>query len=416
METEIREMLRRKADDALREEALPSLPVRHIARRRARNVGSALAGFAAIAIAAVAVAGGLGGPKNIRPDVPRPPVSSLRLPEDASDVAVGFGSVWVSTDFSLVRVDAATPDTYYSISCPAGLRPIRPPQYAPGSVKLLAVGSDAVWMIGYRTPANAPCETAVRPTVQTAQGKGSMSASIQTTIDKYSFENGWALVRIDPAENSVAVAHSEGAGTASAVVATADAVWLATQNGGRGEVLKIDTKTGKVGARIPVSGEPASIAADASGVYVSIHHPPGTPDEVVKIDPRSAKVIRSAPHDVAGNLVARDGFVVLAGPRDSGLAVTGLDPVTLETRQPYYVLPSPFAESDVDIARGEIWVAHFQFDGPPVQSVYHGPVDVTGTLEKFVFDTPVDYLAATEDAVWVVGNVNGYGTLFKIEI
>jgi hypothetical protein len=418
VETEIRQLLRSKADEVSL--GLPPLPLERIARRRVVNIASVVAGVVALAVAAVTVANNIGGPRTIEPIRPDPRVSSLQLSEETSDVAVGFGSVWVSTDFSIMKIDPEKLAVTRTIACPGGLRPVRPLQVVAGAGQILAAGPDAVWMLAFKTPPGRPCETTPRPTaVATTSGNnGTFGMSIGGSIEPVDTEQGWGLVRLDPRTDEFTVTSFGGTSRAQAVVATSEAVWIAEVelDGSGGQVLRVDPKSRRVVGRIPFAGAPASIAADESGVYVSVRNPLGTPDEVVKIDRRSTRIVKRATHDVVGNIVARDGMVLLASPTKDGFAVNGLDRYTLLLKQPFYLVPAPDWEADIDTSNGRVWVTNFRFETTFENMLYDGPANLTGNLRKIQFPDPIDYLAATEDAVWVIGDINGYGVLSRIKI
>ena len=420
METEIRQLLRSKADEVSREGALAPLALHRIARRRAVNLASIVAGLVALAVATVSVASNVGGSRTIEPLRPDPRVSRLQLSEQTSDVAVGFGSVWVSTDFSIVKIDADKLAVTRTITCPGGLRPIRPLQVVAGAGKILAIGPDAVWMLAFKTPPTRPCATIPRPTADatTRGSSGSFGMSIGGSIEPVDTEQGWGLVRLDPRTDNFTVTSFGGISRAQAVVATPEAVWIAEAelDGIGGQVLKVNPKSRDVVGRVPFEGAPASIAADDSGVYVSVRNPPGISDEVVKIDQHSTRIVQRATHDVVGNLVARDGRVLMASPTRDGFAVNGLDRDTLVLKQPFYLVPAPSWESDIDTSSGRVWITNFRFELEFENNVYYGPADITGTLQRMQFQDPIDYLAVAEDAVWVIGDINGYGVLSRLKI
>ena len=178
------------------------------------------------------------------------------------DVAYGFGTLWTvggkvrtvhfpdgsfsSSYASLVRVDPATGRVVADLPIQAEL----------ADVADIQVGEGSVWVATYRIGSS---------------GKESL-----------------VLVRVDPEQNRVVDTLDLGRISLDHVIVALGSVWLTVgTEGEHGYLLRIDPRSDRIVARIPVGESPSGIAVSPGAVWVT------TPDNgtLSKIDPTTDRLI-----------------------------------------------------------------------------------------------------------------------------
>jgi YVTN family beta-propeller protein len=216
--------------------------------------------------------------------------------------------------------------------------------------------------------------------------------------------------------------------TGGVLLAIAVAVYFALGEGGGGSpptsgvLVRVDSRTGRVVARVAVGNDPSALAAGASGVWVA-NHDDGT---VWRIDPRTDAItmrssVHGAPADVAiipaalgASLGASPGSVaVVNGPGDPNVAEidasTGaVTAYNIFGGSPYAVVGTPSGINSPRVAAGPsgIWVAG------PDRAVGRSVIVGGKLIEPLLIAAPRDeredsYLsgiAVGAGGVWVVGD------------
>ena len=158
-------------------------------------------------------------------------------------VAVGSGGVWVVRDGRrLIRIDPKTHEVVSRIGAGDELGSERPCG--------VAVGADAVF-----------------------------ATTVSGAVTRISLKTG-RFTSLFRTEDAACVA--VGAGS----------VWVTSPN--RGEVTRLDSKTGEVQATIPLDGFPEGVAVGFGSIWVAASDPPdGTHGGISRIDPRTNEVVRT---------------------------------------------------------------------------------------------------------------------------
>jgi sugar lactone lactonase YvrE len=302
-------------------------------RRRHRAVGAIVAG---IGIVALIVPLALLWPLRARDEgrgtgpasEPGRLEVSARVPigPGITDVATGFGSVWVTGNNGVTRVDPETGQVVAETDVPGT-----------GDYSHIAVGEGSVWVTAPELRRDGSRGNLVRidpttneiaatvhiggPIEYLAVGGGSVWVTEPTS-------GGSTVFRIDPRSEQVVgdVEVDEGAGP---VVYGFGSIWVNNTWGG-GSVTRIDATTGEVVASLDA---PSAQAIGDGSLWGA------TGDSVLRIDPESGTIQATIPIARAQS-VALDGSTawVLVSPRSSDpelfepiagtAAVAGIDPVT----------------------------------------------------------------------------------------
>ena len=173
-----------------------------------------------------------------------------------SQIAAGAGAVWgINPDLSVSRIDAATGRVVETVAVKAR--------------RAIAAGREGVWVLSATEPGVTridPRTTKVGRTIslpaEDLWGLAVGGGAVWTT----DLATG-VLWRIEPGPDAVPRPIDVGFGVTS-VTYGGGAVWVT--NFVRDEVVRVDTRTNKVTARIPIAGTPPSIAADAETAWVSV--------------------------------------------------------------------------------------------------------------------------------------------------
>ena len=222
-------------------------------------------------------------------------------PAPCGIIVAAFDSLWtiLCGDRTLARIDEKSG---------GGFRPVAPRAAAADSPIAAAVGS--VWMISGEKgvlsridpDTSAPvAEVYVAPhPVSLASGEDALWVT----------GDGDLLTKINPHTNEVVETIKVGP-RPGRVVAGEGGVW--TLNRGDGSVTRVDPKTGKVVATIPVGAaiSAGDIAAGEGSIWISAA---GVP--IVRIDPRTNRAVQRFTGDGGGAIVAAFGAVWVAAGRN----------------------------------------------------------------------------------------------------
>jgi YVTN family beta-propeller protein len=232
----------------------------------------------------------------VSPDLPL-----VRVGREASDLAVGEGSVWVARYLLRGQVVRLDWDSGAAIGSPfpVGRYPYRGIAVGRGSLWVantdgdsiswidarsgqvvarripvgasphgIAIGERYVWVANYEdgTLSRIDPETGreVRPRIRVGKGPNGLAfAAGSVWVTDF---NGAEVVRVD--EDTGEVTARVGAGTGlSDIEATDTAVWVT--DFGADELLWIDAATNSIAARIPIGPTPSSVAVGAGSVWVA---------------------------------------------------------------------------------------------------------------------------------------------------
>jgi len=313
-------------------------------------VAVAVFGGAALGLRALRTTDPVAGPLPADPATPARVVAALPVYGDPTAVAVGGGSVWVTTDGPnwLRRIDPATGE-YLTIAVPP--TPTR-----------LAVSQDAVWVL---------------------------------SPDDNSVSN------IDPATNERVATVPVGR-SPSGLAVGAGAVWVSSRLDGT--VKRIDPATNRVVATIRVGRAPGSLTVAGGVVWVSLPEQGG----LGRIDPASN---RSTVVPVArccdGEVAAGDRALWVANALDGTLV--RVDPVTGRVVA-RVLLPRATDQRPHQVAVGEgaVWVtsasarrgiANLLWRVDPGSNQVNGTTDLGPTPAKGI----PNGVAAGHGSVWVAG-------------
>jgi YVTN family beta-propeller protein len=272
----------------------------------------------------------------------------------ARSMAVAEGMLWVLAADTVVRIDPATNRVVDE--------PLRVPAHAEG----IAVGEGALWVASVAPgDLGAPGKDAVTR-IDLATGRRVAAVTVgRAPLDlaatpgavwvTNSGGGGDSVARIDPKANHlVGRPVSTGASPQSLAVG-GGSLWVANHDAGT--VTRIDQRSGKVVADIPVPSEPHRVAYGAGAAWVGNWHD----NSVSRIDPTTNRVVGS-PIPIgfhAGNLVVGAGGVWVtsdyradAAPED--VVVVRIDPQNNRAVETIAVGGHPI---DVAVAEGTVWVS-----------------------------------------------------------
>jgi hypothetical protein len=298
-------------------------------------------------------------------------VSSVTVDVGVGPMTAGFGSVWVGSSQTLVRIDPATNETLATISLGTGT----------GAVGL-AVGEGAVWVVGGGDPRSGP-------------------------LVGEAF-----LMRIDPLTNTVSARLPlEGA---YGVAVGAGAIWVASA---REHLWRVDPVRMQVTARIAIE-RPHGVAATADAVWVTS----GRGEAMVeRVDPSRNVVTASIATGSSGATVAGVAIgtqLVWVGSVGDG-TVTGIDPATNTVRTTLRVGGRSF-QSLADDGAGTLWVASSPIPASPSSPTPTSPstilrVDVATGKSSPPLDVgpQVAGVAFFDGALWVADRSRG--SVLKIQ-
>lgn len=300
-------------------------------------------------------------------------VSSVTVDGGVGPMTAGFGSVWVGSNRTLVRIDPATNKTLATISLdtvPSGL----------------AVGEGAVWAVGWHGDAANPLS-------------GPLAGEA-------------FLIRIDPLTNTVSARLPlEGA---YGVAVGPGAIWVASA---REHLWRVDPVRMQVTARIAID-RPHGVAATADAVWVTSGR---VKDMVERVDPSRNVVTASIATGSSGATVAGVAIgtqLVWVGSGGDG-TVMGIDPATNTVRTTLRVAGRSF-QSLADDGAGTLWVASSPIPASPSSPNPTSPstilrVDVATGKSSPPLDLgpQVAGVAFLDGALWVADRSRG--SVLKIQ-
>jgi hypothetical protein len=300
-------------------------------RRRRRTVGVLIAVLCAVALVApLALLWPLGErhEESVTATQPSRLVVSARIPiaRGLTDVATGFGGVWVAGGEGVVHVDPATGEVVADIRVPGT-----------GDYGRIAVGQDSVWVTAPELRPDGSRGNLVR--IDPATDEVTATINIGGPIQGLAVGDGsvWVTVpddvastvyRVDPSTERVADSIRVSVAAGSVLLAEGS-VWVNHEWAG-GSVDRIDPATGDVVDELDVPNVQAAGAGSLWGA---------SGEAVIRIDPESGDLLARIPLPRAQQ-VAFDGSTVwvLVSPRSSDpelfepiagtAAVVRIDPAT----------------------------------------------------------------------------------------
>jgi YVTN family beta-propeller protein len=297
-------------------------------------------------------------------------------------VAVGRGAVWVanSGEGTVSRIDPASnrvvatvriapPDAMLALGCsygtsaaihqtPHGSFTIR----ACDLPRAVAVAPGAVWA------AKNDDESIVRidPATNRIVARVSIHANAwyiaaTATAVWISDWNHDLVVHVDPVRNEVVASIPDLPHGPSGIAIAGDSVWVANS---RADVItRIDARSGRIAATVPVSHTPLPVAYAYGSIWVRNAMSEGN-GSVSRIDPASNRVLAEIPvRPVAG----RDGLDSL-GIAPNGLWVAGLFLERIDPAQNRVVERRGLTANAVTYGEGSLWLTDIGYSVTRVQA------------------------------------------------
>ena len=232
-----------------------------------------------------------------------PLVMSIAAPTPRS-VITGYGSVWVTTGptRTVIRLDPRTNAVIARI-----------PMSDPASV--MAVGAGAIWVTSF--PGNSltridPWRNRVTGTISLApRGAGPVGVTVFRGfiwVANHDGEPTTSVSKIDPATMRVVDVIPVGADDFAGpqwIVSGAGSIWT-NVNSLPNVVVRIDPRTDRILATIPAPSACAQLAADSAGVWGASGDDPSCPPGISRIDPRTNSVTATFDEGGAPDAVALD--------------------------------------------------------------------------------------------------------------
>jgi DNA-binding beta-propeller fold protein YncE len=184
-----------------------------------------------------------------------------------------------------------------------------------------------LWVVDCGAQSLARLETTGKPITSIKTGTGPAPLAIASTADSVWMltDEKTTLTRIDPETNTI-VSEVRLAASCRSITVADNSLWIACP--GQKRILRINTLTNLVVARIEVTPEPISIAfGGASAAESSIWVLSRAEGKVARIDPKTNKVIATIElgfTNADGNITFGDGFVWVTAP---GFPITKISPV-----------------------------------------------------------------------------------------
>jgi DNA-binding beta-propeller fold protein YncE len=282
----------------------------------------------------------------------------------ARSMAVADGMLWVLAADTVVRIDPATNAVVDE--------PLRVPAHAEG----IAVGEGALWV------------ASVAPGDLGAPGKD-------------------AVTRIDLATGRRVAAVTVGRAPLD-LAATPGAVWVTNSGGGGDSVARIDPKANRlVGRPVRTGASPQSLAVGGGSLWVANHDA----RTVTRIDQRSGKVMADIPVPSEPHRIAHGAGAAWVGNWHDN-SVSRIDPTT--NRVVGSPIPIGFHAGNLVVGAGGVWVtSDYRADAAAedVVVVRVDPQNNRAVETIAVGGHPID-VAAAEGTVWV--SVANPGTVLRI--
>jgi streptogramin lyase len=219
-------------------------------------------------------------------------------------VAAAFGSIWVGNgpEPTVTRLDPHTDAVIARI-------------HTPDPASVVGVGAGAIWVTSF--PGNSltridPQHNRVTRTVSLApRGAGPIGVAVFRGYVWVANHNGDPTIsvsKIDPVTMRVADVIPVGAGAEAGpvwIASSAGSIWTDV-NGTANEVVRIDPRTDRILARIPAPSACAQLAADDTGVWGTGDYDGICTPGVSRIDPRTNKVSATFDRGGGADAVALD--------------------------------------------------------------------------------------------------------------
>jgi virginiamycin B lyase len=259
---------------------------------------------------------------------------------------IGFGSVWVanSTLREVQRIDPATNAVIAAV------------KLSDSPCDGLAVGAGSVWAPGCETgtlyridPDKNRITARIKTPIGDGDGEGLIGAD-GVAVWLFTDGNG-TLSRIDPRTNTIVTRVTLPAGSFSAIVDGAGSVWVTSYDANM--VERIDEKTNKVIASIPVGRGPRFEAVGLGAVWV-LNQGDGT---VTRIDPATNTVAATIAAELPGNggcIAVGEGAVWVTMPN---VPVSRIDPATNQVTDRY----RGDGGDCISAGLGSVWLSNHQF-------------------------------------------------------
>lgn len=267
--------------------------------------------------------------------------ASVAVGSDPSGVAVAAGGAWVASfsDQTATRIDSKTnASETFAVAELGG--------FAPGYPTALAVGGGDLWIAtGTSLIALVPSRPYIPHEVRLAPVAGGIANAMAGSADAvWVARNDGALWRVEPLAGGL-VARIELGYRPSALALDGRSLWIATSEG---VVLRVDTTTNKVERTIRLPFNPAGVAVADDDVWLT----DTVRGRIVQLDPASGRLVRTVrgAHRPAG-LAVGSGSLWVAN-RDDG-TVWRIEPSTGRVIAKIRVGPHP---DDVAVGAGGVWV------------------------------------------------------------
>jgi DNA-binding SARP family transcriptional activator/sugar lactone lactonase YvrE len=272
-------------------------------------------------------------------------------------VAAGGGSIWVGNigDSTVTEIHGDTREPEFPASAQ---RPVD-----------LAVSEDALWIANSSDFATQPPTgggTVVRRALDTGAIQTTTLGPPRTPDEMSTFvatdgrtvwaanTNSRTIAKLDPATGRVLMRVH---GLASGGIAAGDgAVWVPQPK--RDLVVRLNIHTGRVDARIPVSGNPSRVAVGEGGVWVITT---GSHSAVWRIDPKSNETVSVIPVPLKARRIATgEGYVWVTSGRDDPETVRRpgvLSKIDPRTNGILATIPLGFRPDGLAVSNSLVWVA-----------------------------------------------------------
>lgn len=279
-------------------------------------------------VAAKRLAGRSEGPREPKPKV----VSTIPAGTSPLAIAVGEGFVWAVVGEGLARIDPASHEvTPFDPAPEAVLLP------APTAV---AIGPCAVW----------EAHAFFREIGEPPKPVGFGAAAVQ----EFEPTGEWALVRMNPDSGAVEAQARFRDGFPNAIAVAGDAVWVVSgdEDAGSGRVTRVEARSAKVVATIPVRADARDVVVTPDAVWVSAGGAGADTNTVLRIDPRTNRIAaRIGVQTPPGRLAVGGGLVWVVTELYGG-RIMMIDPSSNRVVDEIVILHS----AGIAYALGRVWV------------------------------------------------------------
>lgn len=415
MDNDIRQMLRERADDV--STTLPAISPRTVQRAKRRRVltgGGALAALVVFAVAGFAIAGALRG-QPVQPVGPQPKVgATFRIGADATDLAYGFGSLWYSTDRSLLRVDPSSGKVLATIdSFPHGLAL----GSNPDQPNRIAIGAGSVWILvqddGVLRSSATPTTTQTTLPDGTHVSQFSVGAgSIRVAGPKSGFRYRWALAQVDPRGMRVRSSSIQFDTLPSAITVDGGDVWVVGRSWAtskdRGYLFRFGSKTLSLVSKFGTDGFPDHVVAENGTVWFSR---PGSNGRIFRFDPERGRVVAAITDPNAGDLALTQLSLWVDSFGTSAVEVDQFDKPTLGPESHIILGKKPEFANEFALGGRMLWFVDAS-DG----TLRWVDPETGKTGHRTNFLSSPNQIAWGEGVLWLAGGYTGEGTIWRIDL